>query len=373
MSTRCSKNHFSIFIGDGHYHTNLNINQTLMQLTLANFTKFLRARSKNLPKAWLVFGGESGSVQRSCEILINMMKKGSMANSNLSAVSPNAMGEVCEVIRVDDDGGSGKLYDEIFTLSLFPCTKTIVVSYNDKLHSLCHDILQLNIPSHINIILKGGELKKGTRIRNLFESAENFVALHCYEQGEEYTRCYVAEYLSSKKVAFDEVIISAILRYHSSNIAILQRELEKLILYSNGEPLNEATIDQLMSDEGKMVIDNLLQAIAIGDRRSIVRELMMAERDGVSVIFLIRLVQIYINRIIEIKQLMQSGSSLNDSISQLKIYLFGKAKDCLVNGVKLMSIEHCRNILRNLVESEKLIKSKLIGRNQFASILLSLL
>lgn len=333
-----------------------------MLLNLAHFTKFLRERIHNIPQAWLVFGNDSGSVQRSCEILINAMSKIPLSGDR------NPHLEI-DIIRMPNEELGG-LYDEIFGLSLFPRRKIIIADYHDSSSKLYLDIVKHKIPPYINIIIKGAEIKKNTKIRNVFETSSAFIALHCYEQGRDYIIKYIIEYYRSKKIDCSIEVASRIYEYYSGNIALLQRELEKLMLYS--QDLSEEVVDKVMSGEHTMILDNLLQALAKKDIKAIILEIWKAESNEITGLYIIRLLQIYISRVIGIKQLILTGLNLEAALSELKLYLFGKAKESIILGVNNLEIKYCYRFLHHLTEAEIMMKSKLINSNHLAATLLCL-
>ncbi len=375
-----------------------------MYTNVAKFKNLLKIKCDNIPQVWLIFGTEPGLIERSCEILIKFIKIRRLDIKNDLLSSDYNI----EIIHIHDQNHEQMIYDEIFTFSLFPSLKILLIDYNDKYLSLICNIIEKSIPSHIYIILKGEDLKKSHKIRMLFESSNDLVSLHCYEQGEEYLYNYVLDYFRIKKINVDDTIIKTILTYYSGNIAILYNDLEKIALYclnsesyimQNSSTINsrnqdiftESTrintslsintrlsinaniIHEIMSDEKLFSLELIISAIINQDKKSIINEINKIHYQSISPIFIIRSIQFFLNRVINIQFMVQNGETITSSIQKMKIHIFGQSLDLLIDGVKKMKKQYCHDLLDKTTDAEIMIKSNLTSSNQLAAICIAFL
>jgi DNA polymerase-3 subunit delta len=125
----------------------------------------------------------------------------------------------------------------------------------------------LAMPSGGNaVIAEAGNLRKGTPLRQLFETAERAYAVPCYEDSSDDLAALVDASLSRAGVRMARDARAHLLAALGDDRAVTRNEIDKLILYAHGrDEITTADVLAVMSGRKDFSLEEMCDAVAGGN------------------------------------------------------------------------------------------------------------
>ncbi|TJW09181.1 MAG: DNA polymerase III subunit delta [Mesorhizobium sp.] len=144
------------------------------------------------------------------------------------------------VVRLDGsevDRDEGRLLDEARTVPMFSERRLLWVRNASGQKALADDVKALTAePARDAIILiEAGDLKKGVGLRAVVEAADNAMALPCYVDEARDIDTVIDDELSKAGMSMTPEARQALRRNLGGDRLASRGEIEKLVLYSNGQ------------------------------------------------------------------------------------------------------------------------------------------
>ncbi|TGQ35020.1 MULTISPECIES: DNA polymerase III subunit delta [unclassified Mesorhizobium] len=144
------------------------------------------------------------------------------------------------VVRLDGsevDRDEGRLLDEARTVPMFSDRRLLWVRNASGQKALADDVKALTAePARDAIILiEAGDLKKGVGLRAVVEAADNAMALPCYVDEARDIDTVIDDELSKAGMSMTPEARQALRRNLGGDRLASRGEIEKLVLYSNGQ------------------------------------------------------------------------------------------------------------------------------------------
>jgi DNA polymerase III subunit delta len=296
-------------------------------------------------KVFLLYGPDEGRIRITLDRLIKHYKKaGDVAVERLD------FKDVRNDIRI--------LSDELNSISLFNDTKLVIVE--NCVATLNKDFINLiaNLRNGSELILVAGDLKPTSNLRKTCETLDVCAVIACYKDDPYQMQQYIREYLSSQKFSFDKDVPYLISEILPSNRMLVAGELEKLITYAfdNASITKDDVID-VISESSEITLDELCVAFITKNRLLIQENIARATSDNTSFMLLIRVLQKYVVRLIEILNHKETGLSTEQAVSKLVPPVFFKQKDNVVRCADSISKSRAFNLLDSLLQLEISCKS----------------
>jgi len=183
------------------------------------------------------------------------------------------------VVRMDAaelDRDPGRLIDEAGTMPMFADRRLIWVRNAAGQKGLAEDvkILAADPPATSTLLIEAGDLKKGTGIRAIVESAKAAMALPCYADEGRSLDTLIDDELekAGMSIAFEA---RQMLRSSLGGDRLASRsELEKLTLYADGaREIGVEDVSNAIGDVSAMSLDKVVDAVLAGDLDSFERSL----------------------------------------------------------------------------------------------------
>ncbi|MGB7431686.1 MAG: DNA polymerase III subunit delta, partial [Ahrensia sp.] len=174
-------------------------------------------------------------------------------------------------MSVSDREDQDALMNEAYTVGMFAAARLIIVTdaSNDKIFVSQVNRLLADPPPDTFIILRAGELKKGTALRGAVEKAPTGLAIPCYTDSAQTVAVVIEDVLSKANLRLERDARQYLMQNLGGDRAATRAELDKLTLYAHGT--SEITLDDVQniigdaseSDIGA-IVDNVLEGDVTG-------------------------------------------------------------------------------------------------------------
>ncbi|MHA1113016.1 MAG: DNA polymerase III subunit delta [Alphaproteobacteria bacterium] len=177
------------------------------------------------------------------------------------------------------------------------------------------------------ILVEGTDLGPRSKLRQLFEKADNAAALPCYaEEGADLER-FVRETLAAQGVAIDADALAYVASRLGNDRGVNRGETEKLALYAGtGGRVSLADATQALGDSAAVDMEAVVLAAGAGDAAALDRAIERAFREGVAPIAVLRTAQRHFQRLHLASGLVAAGKSADQAMAALRPPVFFKVK-----------------------------------------------
>ncbi|EJF91574.1 DNA polymerase III subunit delta [Bartonella tamiae] len=221
--------------------------------------RFLSRLEKNFPIV-LIYGPDKGLVSERANIY--------------AALTEIALDDPFSNIRleaIDIEKDTARLEDEAYTMSLFGGNRLIWIRNATNQKGLIEAMKTLlkTPPPQTYVLIEAGDLKKGTGIRNLIETASTAMALPCFQDDARALDGLIDQVLEENTLTLSLEARKWLRESLGSDRLISRGELEKLCLYAKGK--NEIQLDdvkEVVSDVSALSQDEIIDAMLIGDLKN---------------------------------------------------------------------------------------------------------
>ena len=204
------------------------------------------------------------------------------------------------------------------------------------------------------VVLEAGELAASSRLRKLFEGADNGAAVACYGDDAASLEGVIDESLSHYGLRATPAARGALLARLGSDRKLSRREIDKLALYvgEGATEVDEAAVEAVVGDSASVTLDDLADAVAGGDHAGVGRSLARLHLDGVHPVGAIRAVERHFQRLHLVASAMAGGSDLDGSLAKLRPRVFFKRKPAFVGQLRRWPADTVAVALTLLLEAE---------------------
>ncbi|MCE2991389.1 MAG: DNA polymerase III subunit delta [Candidatus Jidaibacter sp.] len=202
------------------------------------------------------------------------------------------------------------------------------------------------------LILKAGELRPTSNLRKLAENSEKALSIACYKDDQRQIEVYVRTFLQERGAKFDSAVISILAQVLPANKLVIASELEKLITYKSGEQITISDVQDVISDSQEAALDDLCVYFALGQKPQILKVLERAINTDTSFMLILRVLQRYLSRVLEVLSHKETGLSVDSAVLKLAPPVFFKQKDNLIRVCKALDQQKVLAMMQDLVKLE---------------------
>lgn len=191
-------------------------------------------------------------------------------------------------IKLDSDALSAdpdRLMNEAYTVSMFGGARLIWlrgVTNNASLVKQLEQVLN-NPPENTYCIFEAGDLKKGSKIRDMVERAKNACAVPCYADGARNIAAILDEELTKNRQTIGLEARQYLLSLLGADRGASRSEIEKLSLYTAGKPQIEySDITDILGDASAISTDAITDAVITGNLQAFDRSIAKFFASGTS-------------------------------------------------------------------------------------------
>ncbi len=304
----------------------------MVELKTPQINKFLNAPPPNIEAA-LVFGPDTGLVSERSQLL---------AMKFAGRVDPPG-----DIIRIDDEDLAGdpeRLAVELQTASMFGDKNVVRIKVSNRLDvDLIGELLdQGNFTNAL--IVEGGELKRGVKLRKLFEKSKFGVGIPCYPDDNRNLDHLITEEFANSEVQIKPEVREHIIELIGSDRALSRSEIAKLSLYAVGKSqLTIDDVDQVIGDTSSITMDSIASAALEGKLTLSLDQFDRFIASGQPAFLVLNALNRYLMRLYMVAIEMDAGQSLSSAIKKLRPPVHFKHEKVFQN--------QCRNWSRTRIMS----------------------
>lgn len=326
-----------------------------MQINTTNLDNILsnNATSQGY-KHWVIFGTDAGAVLIAKNKILNHYR-----NIDSESISNDIEQYSYKEINEDLD----KLYITLSTKSLFGnITHAVISDYPDSCTKEWEKILA-NTNFCGSLIILADELKKSGKMRKVCETMKHIAVINCYKIDVSEIASNITKEFLKMNIEFDHDIPNIIAERLPQDSLVIQKELEKIFLYMSEQGgkkkhLTSKEIIEIIANESTGVLEDLALAFVTKNKKLLINEFQKAIANNMNIIFILRALQNYLNRILDIKYVItQQNVPIYHALNNAKPPLFGKMKNDVQYILENISITKLRKLMFRIIKIELLFKS----------------
>ena len=175
----------------------------------------------------------------------------------------------------------GALADEAYAVSMFGGARVIWIDAQarDLLPSL--EPLFARPPTDCAIVVKAGQLKKGTGLRAAFETSPISASIECYSDDASALEILIDAEARAAGLAIAPDARAALVALTGADRQTTRGEIAKLMLYARGKsPVTAEDVEAIVSDAGPSNLDEVVDQALLGDLKAVETSLTRFFHEG---------------------------------------------------------------------------------------------
>ncbi len=298
----------------------------------------------------LVYGPDYGLMKERIETMAKKIVPDITDPFNVSDLDLEALDHPSQII------------DEANTISMMGGKRLVRVrSGADKLTATLKEYLQAPNPDAV-ILIEAGEMTPRSTLRKLCETHKQAAALPCYVEEAQDLVSFISKTLQEYVYTIERDAQMWLADNLKGDHQRAKSELEKLMLYKGnleGKHINLRDAMESSGLSGAQSMDDCIYAVADRNVKVALKSFETLLQDGLPSIAILRAIQNHFRRLLQVKNLMESGVSSAEALNTLTPPLFFKVKDKFCAHIREWSICNIYDTIRILSEIEG--KSKTTG------------
>ncbi|MBU6371836.1 MAG: DNA polymerase III subunit delta [Alphaproteobacteria bacterium] len=336
-----------------------------MQLKPAEAARFLRKPDPSA-RAFMAFGPDRARVEDAAGVLTRFALGADPDPLNLTR-----LGE--DDLRRD----KARLADEVMAQSLLGGARVVRLRIEGDTHA--DQILPLlaeigdGAPMGAVLVIEGGDLKGGSKIRKAFEDTRHCVSMVFYEESAEELGAFAQSLIAEAGLEFEPAAREAFVAALPDDRGGIRGEIEKMATFAHGlgRALDEADVRALSVAASESELDEAAMAALAGRGDVAARTLdRVGATNGVT---LLKALERKLLRLAEAQVLVAQGVSRTEAGGKLRPPVFWKERDAFAQQLGVWSAARVQAGLARLWAAEVACKaagapSVLIAAQCFAEI-----
>lgn len=209
------------------------------------------------------------------------------------------------------------------------------------------------------IVVEAGDLSPRSKLRMLFESADNAASLACYLDDEQKIADIIRQTLRQAGLEIAPEALDYLASQLGGDRLMTRRELEKLVLYMGPEKsqVRIEDVESCVGDAAAHSIDDAVLAAADGDARAVEEALARAFDKGESPVRVVRVAQQHFQRLHLAAGKVAAGEMPERAVDSLKPKPFWKVRTRLIRQLRYWPAARVAQALERLTAAEIACKS----------------
>ena len=258
---------------------------------------------------------------------------------------------------------SNLLYENVFNQSLFSNKKIIFIQeVSDKIIYKISECLEKE-NYNIQIYIFANLLDKKSKLRSLFEKNIKLAILPCYKDNDRTLINYINQDLKDYKGLTGE-ITNLIINNSNKDRKIIKNELIKIKDFFIGKKIKKKEIFDILNIKSDNDFEEIRDKVLLGDIKSINKLLSETNILSEDTFFFLSMLNHRIMKLQEIIKISKINNNKMDQVIQnLKPAIFWKDKPMIVQQLKKLNQDTLDQILKEIGETELLMKRNSYLRN----------
>lgn len=210
----------------------------------------------------------------------------------IAAKTGIALDDPFSLIKLDgSDLSPGRLADEANAMGLFGGGKLVWVraSGTEKALGEGFGFLAEEPPRDAFVIVEAGDLKKGTALRKVGESARSVISVACYADDVRAINGLIDKELGAAGLRITPAAREALRDLLGADRLASRNEIAKLALYCRDEPvIEESHVLDIIGDASSTSVDDAIDAVLTGDMDRLMTALRKVEASKTSMFLVLQ-------------------------------------------------------------------------------------
>lgn len=162
----------------------------------------------------------------------------------------------------------GRLLDEVNSIGLFGGEKLVWVrgAANEKALVDALQILAGEPPTGSTVLVEAGDLKKGSALRKVAETARSVAIIACYSDDARSLQALIDKELGEEKLGITPAARERLMEGLGGDRIASRNEVRKLALYCRGKAtVEESDVTDIVGDASAISVDDAVDAVLKGD------------------------------------------------------------------------------------------------------------
>ena len=254
--------------------------------------------------------------------------------------------------------------ESIFNKSLFDDAKTIIINRaTDKIFLPLKEIIETN-PEDIVLIINSYILEKKSKLRSFFEKQSNTISTIFYEDTHQSLLLYSQNFFIKKKIKISLEALNLIVERSKGDRINLNNEFQKIVSFSNGNPVTLNQINKLTNLAENYELSKLVDSCIVKDKKKtikILNENVFSDEDNIKIL---RLLLQKLKRLQNLKTILENNNNVDQVLIAYKPTIFWKDKEIIKNQIKKLTLKDIRHFIKkiNFIEL-KIKKNNLVSKH----------
>jgi DNA polymerase-3 subunit delta len=189
----------------------------------------------------------------------------------IAAKSGVALDDPFSLIKLDGSDlqqSPGRLLDEVNTIGLFGGEKLVWIRASGTEKALVDGLTALaqHPPVGSYVIIEAGDLKKGTGVRKIGETARSIVSVACYSDDARALNSLIDQELGQEGLRITPAARERLNEALGGDRIASRNEIRKLALYCRGSgTVEEEHVSEIVGDASAISVDDAIDAVLKGD------------------------------------------------------------------------------------------------------------
>ena len=217
------------------------------------------ARRSGAQRLFLVHGIDDGLIHERAERLVSTHSGGAKDPLGLTRLEG-------EAISADP----GRLLDEVYAMSLFGGERIIAIDAKGRDLAKAFEEVFKRPPSDCVVIVEAGNLKKGSPLRAMFETASFAASVECYPDQRAALVRVIVEEAKAANLTVDADALDLLVGLLGADRLTSRGEVAKLMMYGLGKTrIGVADVEAIVAGAAPSVIDEIVDATMTGNLRQV--------------------------------------------------------------------------------------------------------
>ena len=239
---------------------------------------------------------------------------------------------------------SGTIMDEVGAVSMFTSRRVVWVRDlgQKKVAAALTAAADHASPASL-LIVEAGDLRKGHELRKLGEKRADIGLIACYPDKERDLNQLIDEVVGEHQLDISKDARRALHQRLGSNRLLSRNELEKLCLYAaGGGRIDFDQVEAMVGDSALTQIDDLVDAVALGQPKMVQQHMRRALADGVHPSVLAGACQRHFQRLELFAAGRASGASVDSLVAGARPPIFFNRRSAVSRQISLWSVGQAR-------------------------------
>ncbi len=290
--------------------------------------------------------GENDGLKKDIKELIKIKKKQQDTNIELLSLYEN------DIINNEEN-----FYNSIYSGSLFSNKRIIIINNGtDKILKQVKDIVD-RYPNNVFLIIFSDILEKKSKLRNFFETSIKTLCIPCYLDSDKDLEIIVRTELKKSNIILQKDAINLLIERSNGDRNNLKNEIEKVKSFAlNKKNLEIDEIKSIINFSGEYKADNLINECLCGNIPQYKKILSELYINTLNQIFLLRVLNNKIQRLLSMKELENSYNNLDSLLSTSKPPIFWKEKPMVKKQLTIWNLNDLKITMHEINNIEILCK-----------------